>query len=158
MTQCVVTIEGSYYLKVAFTHFSKWRLWSYVDHDSHTQIWCAIFATTQTKFTISPVAVVESNECIIHDQSAGLAGVGAKGLDQWKKGRRLLQRQCMVLNHPLDDLQRCHLGGLISTISQQSSSMLRSISYDKQYLTQSPWCLEINTSTVSWICRCCHVN
>lgn len=66
--------------------------------------------------SISPVVVVDGNEYVVHDEPTRLAGVGAKGGQQWEEGSGLLQGQGLMLNHALDNLQAGHLGGFIPVI------------------------------------------
>lgn len=66
--------------------------------------------------SISPVVVVDGNEYVIHDEPTRLAGVGAKGGQQWEEGSGLLQGQGLMLNHALDNIQAGHLGGFIPVV------------------------------------------
>ena len=70
--------------------------------------------------SISPVVIVDGNECVVHDKPTRLAGVGAKGGQQREEGSGLLQGQGLMLNHALDNVQAGHLGGFIPVIMRNT--------------------------------------
>lgn len=63
---------------------------------------------------------VSGDEGLVHEQPASVAAMAAKLHDEGEETRQLLVAQCLVLHHPLHDLQGSCLGGLVPGGAKQN--------------------------------------